>query len=222
MRIVLLGPQGAGKGTQAQRLASQTGALHISTGELVREEIASGSRLGVIVKEYNDQGYLVPDEIIIGMVTSHLEPHSHWILDGFPRNVPQAEALSVMLSRAGSGLDAVIALEAPDSVVIERLAGRRHSLATGKIYHVSNNPAPASDPGPFIQRDDDLPAMIQRRLDLYHRETEPVKSYYAAAHLLVEIDACQPMDAVTAAILAARPAGGLTARGTASIGHVAR
>jgi adenylate kinase len=200
MRIVLLGPQGAGKGTQAQRLGKETGAKHISTGDLVRAEIKSGSELGQTIKDYNDRGDLVPDEIIVQMMRPYLDDVGSWILDGFPRNESQAEALDEMLKEIDAELDAAVALEAPDEALVERLSGRRTSEATGNIYHVEYDPPPENseeDPGPFIQRKDDTEESIRRRLEVYHEQTEPLKDYYADRGILVTVDAMQDIPKVT-------------------------
>jgi adenylate kinase len=192
MRIVLLGPQGAGKGTQAQRISQRTGAKHISTDDLVRAEIRSGSELGEKIKGYNDRGELVPDEIIISMMRPYLDEAESWILDGFPRNGSQAVALDEMLAEIDAELDAAVALEAPDEALIERLSGRRTSEATGRIYHVVYDPPPesaAEDPGPFVHRKDDTEEAIRRRLKIYHEQTEPLKDYYAGRNILVTVDA---------------------------------
>jgi adenylate kinase len=204
MRIVLLGPQGAGKGTQAQRISQKTGAKHISTGDLVRAEIKSGSELGQKIKDYNDRGELVPDEIIISMLRPYLEEAGSWILDGFPRNEPQAEALDEMLKEIDAELDAAVALEAPDEALIERLSGRRTSEATGRIYHVHYDPPPGNaeeDPGPFVQRKDDTEEAIRRRLKIYHEQTEPLKGYYAGRGILATVDATQGIAEVTEEVL---------------------
>jgi adenylate kinase len=205
MRVILLGPQGAGKGTQAKRLADRVGATHISTGDIVRAEIKSGSELGKKVQEYNDKGELVPDEIIVEMAKPYLDDAGAWLLDGFPRNEAQAEALDAALDDIGEDLDAVIALEAPDEALVERLSGRRESQATGKIYHVEYDPPPedGDDPGPFVQRDDDSEESIRRRLEIYHDQTEPLKDYYARRDLLVTVDAEQEIPRVTEDILEA-------------------
>jgi adenylate kinase len=204
MRVVLLGPQGAGKGTQAQRISERTGAKHISTGDLVRAEIRSGSELGETIKDYNDRGELVPDEIIIEMMRPYLDEADSWILDGFPRNESQAEALDEMLAEIGAELDAAVALEAPDEDLIKRLSGRRTSEATGRIYHVEHDPPPErgeEDPGPFVQREDDTEEAIRRRLEVYHKHTEPLKHYYADRGILVTVDATQGIPEVTEDIL---------------------
>jgi adenylate kinase len=206
MRIVLLGPQGAGKGTQAQRISEKTGAKHIATGDLVRAEIKSGSELGGKIKDYNDRGELVPDEIIIQMMRPHLDEADSWILDGFPRNESQAEALDEMLKEINAGLDAAVALEAPDEVLIKRLSGRRTSEATGRIYHVEHDPPPENseeDPGPFFQRKDDTEEALRRRLEVYHEHTEPLKGYYAERGILATVDATQSIPEVTEDILEA-------------------
>jgi adenylate kinase len=204
MRIVLLGPQGAGKGTQAQRISRETGAKHISTGDLVRAEIKSGSELGQTIKDYNDRGDLVPDEIIIEMMKPYLDEADSWILDGFPRNESQAEALDKMLTEIDAELDAAVALEAPDDLLVERLSGRRTSEATGNIYHVEYDPPPEDskeDPGPFVQREDDREGSIRRRLEVYHEQTEPLKGYYADRGILAQVDATQGISEVTDDIL---------------------
>jgi adenylate kinase len=202
MRVVLLGPQGAGKGTQAQRLSGRTGARHISTGDMVRAEIKSGSELGRKVREYNDRGELVPDEVIIEMARPHLEGDS-WILDGFPRNEAQARALDEALEEMGLHLDLVIALEASDEDLIRRLSGRRQSQSTGRIYHVEYDPPPESDPGPFAQRRDDSEEVIRRRLALYHEQTEPLKDYYGKRGILTTVDASRSIPEVTGEMLEA-------------------
>jgi adenylate kinase len=203
MKILLLGPQGAGKGTQAQRLARATGARHVATGDLVRAEIKAGTPLGRTIKDYNDRGELVPDDIIVSMVMERMRDADCWILDGFPRTQAQAQALDAALQVAACEIDAAVALEAPDESLVERLSGRRTSEATGVIYHLTGNPPPASDPGPFVQRDDDKPENIQHRLAIYHKETEPLKDYYARQDKLLRVDALQPIDTVTGTILLA-------------------
>ncbi|WP_119066891.1 adenylate kinase [Rubrobacter indicoceani] len=206
MKIILLGPQGAGKGTQASRLSERTGAKHIATGDIVRAEIKSGSDLGKKVQEYNDRGDLVPDEIIVEMFKPHLDGADSWILDGFPRNESQAKALEEALEELGLELDGVIALEASDQELVERLSGRRQSEATGKTYHIQHDPPPEDsdrDPGPFVQRKDDTEESIKNRLNIYHKQTEPLKDYYAERDLLTTVDATQAIESVTKDVLAA-------------------
>ena len=206
MRIVLLGPQGAGKGTQAQRISRVTGAKHISTGDLVRAEIKSGSELGQKIKGYNDRGDLVPDEIIVEMMKPYLDEANSWILDGFPRNESQAEALDKMLKEIDAELDASVAMEAPDDLLVERLSGRRTSESTGNIYHAEYDPPPddpEEDPGPFVQREDDKEEAIRHRLKIYHDQTEPLKHYYAGRGILVTVDATQGIPEVTEDVLEA-------------------
>lgn len=200
MRVVLFGPQGAGKGTQAQRISDETGAVHIATGDLVRAEIKSGSELGEKIKDYNDRGDLVPDEIIIEMTMPYLEENDSWLLDGFPRNEAQAKALDEALQESNMELDAAVALEAPDEELVKRLSGRRQSEATDDIYHVEHNPPPedeSEDPGPFVQREDDQEEAIRHRLEVYHEQTEPLKDYYADRNILSSVDATQEISEVT-------------------------
>ena len=206
MRVILIGPQGAGKGTQARRLAEKTGARVIATGDMVRAEINSGSELGRRVKEYNDRGELVPDEIIVEMAKPHLGAPEGWVLDGFPRNEAQAQALDEVLAELGVEIDRVVALEAPDEVLVERLSGRRQSRATGRMYHVVYDPPPENseeDPGPFVQRADDTEEAIRRRLEIYHEQTEPLKRYYEQRGLLAEVDATRSIPEVTEQVMQA-------------------
>lgn len=206
MKIILLGPQGAGKGTQAQRLSQKTGAKHISTGDIVRAEIKSDSELGQKVQDFNDRGDLVPDEIIVEMAKPYLDDADAWLLDGFPRNEAQAKALDAALEDLDIELDAAVALEAPDDDLVTRLSGRRTSDATGRVYHVEHDPPPEDseeDPGPFVQRKDDTEEAIRRRLDIYHEHTEPLKDYYAERGLLTTVDARQGIPEITEEILSA-------------------
>ena len=207
MRVVLLGPQGAGKGTQAQRISKQTGAEHIATGDLVRAEISEDTELGRQIKDYNDRGELVPDEIIIEMTRPYLEQNQDWLLDGFPRNEAQAKALDEALEESGIELDAAVALEAPDEALVQRLSGRRQSESTGNIYHVEHDPPPEEgseeDEGPFIQREDDQEDAIRRRLEIYHEHTEPLKDYYGNRNLLVTVDANREIQEITEDVLQA-------------------
>jgi adenylate kinase len=205
MRVIIMGPQGAGKGTQAAKLEEELEATHIETGDLVRSEIHSETELGQKIKEYSDKGELVPDEIIIEMTKPYLEENDSWILDGFPRNKEQAQALDEALNEIGEKVDKVIMLEASDEELVERLSGRRQSEATGEVYHVEHNPPPEEgsdeDPGPFVQREDDTEEAIRTRLENYHKQTEPLKDYYEEQGILITVDASQGMDEVTEDVL---------------------
>lgn len=202
-RLVILGKQGAGKGTQAERLADEFGILRISTGDMFRIAARSGSAWGQRARQYMDSGNLVPDSVVIGLVEERLsqdDAREGFILDGFPRTAPQAEALdSILGSRP---LDLVIELSVPTEVVLERLASRRVCQDCGANYN--NDHPPGQDGecdlcgGKLLQRDDDTKAAIQRRLDLYTRETEPLVAYYMAQDKLAPIDGVGPPDTVTA------------------------
>jgi adenylate kinase len=194
--IVLLGLPGAGKGTQAEWLASITGATHISTGDLVRAEIAADTPLGQTLRQYSDRGELVPDETIIDLVRPHLAATSSWILDGFPRDLAQAFALDAALLDLGQHVDRAIVLELPDAAVVERMQDRRVSAATHKIYNLRTEPPPPDDPGPFLQRPDDHPDEIRRRLTIYHAETEPLLAEYRRRGILREVDATGSIQSV--------------------------
>lgn len=205
VKLIILGPQGSGKGTQAQRLSALLATRHVDVGTMIRSEITAQTPLGREMKADNDRGNLVPDALIMRLVTPLIAQTPDWILDGFPRTVGQAQALDALLDRDGDGerLDGVIALNAPDERLVARIAGRRYSAATGRLYHLTTDPPPSDDPGPFVQRADDAPEYIQRRLTLYHAETEPLKAYYAARGLLHETDASVSIETVSSAILAA-------------------
>jgi len=202
-RLVLLGPPGAGKGTQASWLGTAIQAAHISTGDLIRQAIADGTPLGRTVKQYSDRGELVPDKVIVDLVLPYLTSDKGWILDGFPRDVAQAQALSTALAGLGQHLDRVIALEIPDEVLVERLQFRRVSAATGRTYNLHLDPPAADDPGPFTQRTDDHPDEIRRRLQVYHEKTEPLLQYYSGTGLLRRVPAGEAIEAVHNLILAA-------------------
>ena len=216
MRLVLVGPPGAGKGTQAQFISAHLGIPKISTGDIFRANVSQGTELGQQAKKFMDAGDLVPDEITIGMVLSRLEEddaRKGFLLDGFPRNVPQAKTFNDLLLDAGTPLDVVLELVVDDDEVVRRLSGRRTCRSCGHIWHLDFDPPSAEGVcdicgGELFQRDDDKPETIRHRLEVYYEQTAPLVGYYAEARVLVGIDAMGPVDDVTERALAAlRPYG---------------
>ena len=214
MRLVLVGPPGAGKGTQAQFIAEHAGVPKISTGDIFRANVSEGTPLGVQAKSYMDRGDLVPDTVTIEMVRDRLaqtDAAHGFLLDGFPRTVPQAEVLDDMLSEQGGKLDVVLELVVDDDEVIRRLSGRRTCRTCNHIWHVDFDPPQVPgvcdiDGGELYQRDDDKPETIANRLEVYAESTAPLVAYYAGRGLLVGIDATGPVDDITQrAIDALRP-----------------
>lgn len=176
MNIILFGPPGAGKGTQAKELITKFGIPQISTGDILREAIANKTKLGLEAKKYMDAGNLVPDEVVVGLVEERLKNkdcENGYILDGFPRTVVQAEALDKI-----ANIDKVIALDVPASEIVERITGRRTSRKTGKIYHIKYNPPVSENEEDLIQRDDDTEVAVIKRLENYEKQTLPVLEYY--------------------------------------------
>lgn len=218
LRLVLVGPPGAGKGTQAQFLAEHFAIPAISTGDIFRSNVESGSRLGLEAKRYMDAGELVPDDVTIGMVRERLampDADAGFLLDGFPRNVDQAEALDTLLTELGVALDVVLQLQVDIDEVIRRLSGRRTCSGCGRIWHVEYDPTTVEGicdacGGQLIQRDDDQPETIRRRLEVYDEQTEPLIGYYARRDLLASVDASGPVEAITERAIAAL--GGVRAR----------
>ncbi len=217
MRLVLVGPPGAGKGTQAEFLAARLAVPKISTGDIFRANVAAGTPLGRRAKSFMDAGQLVPDEVTIDMVRERLaEPDAAdgFLLDGFPRTTPQAVALDKMLADMGVALDVVLELVVDEDEVIRRLSGRRTCRGCGKVWHVDFDPPQREGVcdrcnGELFQRDDDRPETIAERLRVYARDTAPLVDYYGAQGKLVGIDATGPVEEVTArAIDALRPYGG--------------
>ncbi|WP_214108784.1 adenylate kinase [Acrocarpospora catenulata] len=205
MRVVLVGPPGAGKGTQAQFIASHLSIPKISTGDIFRANVSGGTELGKLAKEYMDRGDLVPDEVTIAMVRDRLadsDAQEGFLLDGFPRNVAQAEVLKKMLADFGTGLDLVLELVVDDDEVVRRLAGRRTCRSCGKVWHVDFDP-PKVDGicdacgGELFQRDDDREETIRHRLEVYQEQTSPLISFYADEGILRGVDATGPVEEVT-------------------------
>ena len=190
MNLVLLGAPGAGKGTQAALLVEEHGYAHISTGDILRAAVKNGTELGLEAKKYMDAGELVPDSVVIGLVSERLtEPDTMegFILDGFPRTIPQAMALSEELEKLGRGIDYAVAVDVDPEVIIKRLSSRRCCKDCGKIGSVADAKCPECG-GEMYQRDDDQEDVIRNRLDVYAKNTAPLIDYYRGADLLVEID----------------------------------
>ena len=211
MKFILLGAPGAGKGTQAQFLTKQFDIPQISTGDMLRAAIKAGTPMGKMAKEFMDAGKLVTDEIIIGLVKDRIaEPDckNGFLLDGFPRTVPQADALA----EAGVAIDAVVEIAVPDTEIVNRMSGRRAHLASGRTYHVVYNPPKVEGKDDetgedLVQRDDDKPDVVLGRLEVYHKQTAPLIDYYQAVAAkdasvkYLKVDGTQTIDQVEAAIL---------------------
>jgi len=204
-----MGPPGAGKGTQAKRLAERFGMAHLSSGDIFRAEEASGSDLGAKLAEYMEAGQLVPDDIVVEVMARAIAgcDAPGLLLDGFPRTVPQAEALDAQLDRAGTPLDAVAVIGADDEAIVERITGRRSCPQCGRIYHVKfllpeNDELCDDCRVGLVQRDDDTEAVVRQRLEAYYEQTEPVIAYYHRRDRakVLEIDGNGPPDEVTAAL----------------------
>ncbi len=191
MRLILVGPPGAGKGTQAAGLVDRYGITHLSTGDMLRAAVKEGTELGKQADEFMKKGHLVPDEVVIGMVLERIQKDDcakGFLLDGFPRTRPQAEALDVALADAGADLDAVVLIEVADELIEERITGRRSDPDTGEIYHISFNPPPADVADRVVQRKDDTAEACRARLDKYHSETAPIVPFYEAKGILKRVD----------------------------------
>lgn len=204
MRMILIGPPGAGKGTQAQRLVQQYAIPHISSGDMLRAAVAEGTELGVQADGFMKAGQLVPDEVVIGMVIDRIgkpDAAKGFMLDGFPRTRPQAEALDAALAKAGVALDRVLLIEVPDGLIVERIVGRRTDPQTGAIFHLSFNPPPPEIAGRLVQRKDDTEEACRARLDKYHSETAPIVPFYEQKGILVRVNGDGPPDQVTRRIV---------------------
>ena len=208
MRMILLGPPGAGKGSQALNLSSALHVPHISTGDIFRANIKEETALGLLVKDIIDSGALVPDELTVGIVADRLEKKDcagGFILDGFPRTIPQAEQLDALLQEKGKAVDFVVNLECPDDVIIGRMSGRR-MCACGRTYHVKSNPPRVegicdADGDTLYIREDDKEETVRGRLETYHRQTEPLIAHYALLGVVRDIDGTQSIADTTEDIL---------------------
>ena len=204
MRIILIGAPGAGKGTQAATIKAKYPVAHISTGDILRANVKAETELGKLAKTYMDAGKLVPDEVIIDMMEQRLKADdciAGFMLDGFPRTLPQAKALEALLQKLGMKLDAAVELEIEDEVVVTRLTSRRVCKACGEIYNTALKPAQVDGVcdkcgGEVIQRDDDKEAVIRNRLAVFHEQTAPIVDYYGAKGVLLKIDAAGAKDSV--------------------------
>jgi adenylate kinase len=206
LNLVLLGPPGSGKGTQGERLNADLHLPYYATGDILRGAVRDETALGKSAKEYMDRGDLVPDELIVGIIAERIdseEARGGFILDGFPRTTPQAEALDAKLGELGRAVSSVLLIDVSDDEVVRRLAGRRTCEAEGHVYHVEFNPPKVEgicdiDGSPLVIRDDDKPEVIRKRLATYHEKTEPLVAYYEAKGVLERVDGAREPDQVTA------------------------
>jgi len=210
MKIIMLGAPGAGKGTQAKKIAEKYNIPHISTGDIFRANIKGGTELGMKAKSYMDQGQLVPDDVTIGMLLdriSEADCADGYVLDGFPRTIPQAESLTKALEERGEKMDYAVNVDVPDQAIVERMSGRRACLACGATYHIVYN-APKKEGicdscgESLVLRDDDKPETVQKRLTVYHDQTQPLIDYYQKAGILATVDGTQDLNDVFKAITA--------------------
>lgn len=207
MKVVLLGAPGAGKGTHCKRVADRYGVAHLSSGDILRRERTEGTELGKKAQSYMDAGALVPDDLIVEMMTRAIRqaPAPGYVLDGFPRTVKQAEVLDQSLAAYDGGMDMVINLQVDDGVVLERITGRRSCPACGAVYHVKNMPPKVdgvcdNDGTPLVQRPDDTEEVVRNRIETYYRQTEPVVGYYKTRRTVHDIDANQDADSAAAEV----------------------
>lgn len=209
MKIIMLGAPGAGKGTQAKKIAEKYQIPHISTGDIFRANIKEGTELGMKAKQFMEQGLLVPDEVTIGMLLDRIHKddcEKGYVLDGFPRTIPQAESLTKALDGMNEKIDYAIDVDVPDSNIVNRMSGRRACLTCGATYHVEF--APPKKEGicdvcgaELVLRDDDKPETVQKRLSVYHEQTQPLIEYYKKAGVLASVDGTQEMNAVFQSIV---------------------
>lgn len=209
MKIIMLGAPGAGKGTQAIKIAEKYGVPHISTGDIFRANIKNGTELGKKAKEYMDKGALVPDELTCDLVVDRIHQDdctNGFVLDGFPRTIPQAEALDAALSKDNETMDYAIDIEVPDENIVKRMGGRRACVNCGATYHIVSAPPKVEGVcdhcgGNLTIRDDDKPETVKKRLTVYHDQTQPLIDYYRKAGILHSVDGTQSLDDVFSEIV---------------------
>ena len=209
MKIIMLGAPGAGKGTQAKMIAEKYGIPHVSTGDIFRANIKNGTELGMEAKKYMDQGQLVPDELTVKILLDRVaqdDCKNGYVLDGFPRTIPQAEALDAALGKINEKMDYAIDVDVPDENIVNRMSGRRACLNCGATYHLISIPPKVEGicdrcGSKIVLREDDKPETVQKRLKVYHEQTQPLIEYYSGKGVLKEVDGTQPMDDVFAAIV---------------------
>lgn len=208
MKVVMLGAPGAGKGTQAKKIAAKYNIPHISTGDIFRANIKNGTELGKKAKTYMDQGLLVPDELVVDLVVDRVNQEDcadGYVLDGFPRTIPQAEALTKALASQGQKLDYAIDVDVPDENIVRRMSGRRACVGCGATYHLEYAPTKKEGicdvcGGELILRDDDKPETVEKRLGVYHEQTQPLIDYYTQAGILKTVDGTVDIEDVFRAI----------------------
>ena len=210
MKIIMLGAPGAGKGTQAKMIADKYGVPHISTGDIFRANIKNGTELGMEAKKYMDQGLLVPDELTVRILLDRVaqdDCKNGYVLDGFPRTIPQAEVLDSELTKLGDHIDYAINVDVPDENIVERMSGRRACLTCGATYHIEHVPPKKEGicdvcGSELVLRDDDKPETVKNRLNVYHEQTQPLIDFYTEKGVLKTVDGTVPMEEVFAAITA--------------------
>lgn len=209
MKIIMLGAPGAGKGTQADKICAKYNIPHISTGDIFRANIKNNTELGQKAKSYMDKGELVPDELVVDLVVDRIKADdctNGYVLDGFPRTIPQAEALDAALAAINDKVDYAINVEVPDENIINRMSGRRACVACGATYHIVHIPTKVEGicdkcGAALILRDDDKPETVKNRLNVYHEQTQPLIDYYTAKNVLHEVDGTKAMEDVFSSIV---------------------
>lgn len=210
MKVIMLGAPGAGKGTQAKMIAERYGVPHVSTGDMFRANIKNGTALGTEAKKYMDAGELVPDELTVRILLDRVakdDCKNGYVLDGFPRTIPQAEVLDEALNKIGEQVDYAIDVDVPDENIIKRMSGRRACLSCGATYHIEHVPPKTADVcdqcgSALVLRDDDKPETVKNRLNVYHEQTQPLIAYYTKKGILRTVDGTLPMEEVFDAVTA--------------------